>query len=256
MEKQRVGILTYLTNLGFLFYFILLFAERCISIALSCVNKVNIFDGYFHGFTYILAFASLIGFIVYLIVKCRSHFAGICNMDVKVYEKINFVDLTIASGILLFSGMVHTEYTISGLQFASYGFLIASILFKVIETSKTCDDKPMLWLSFAYLVCYAMAVPVMYPVSGNLAVAAYVASTAAVLILVVTFTLLTIKVFQGDGKNLFNLMAFVIMLALSGSVLILRWPHEGNMFVLIFVIASAVLYIAYLIYFLAKKKKQ
>jgi len=256
MEKQKVGILIYLTNLGFFFYFIILFGERLTSVILSIVNGVNLVKDYFNIFTYFLTFLSLAGTVIFLIIKCRNHFKGICNRSQEVYEKINFVDLTIASGILLFSGMVHTEHTIGPIQFAAYGFLILSILFKVIETSKTCEDKPSLWLSFAYLVCYAMAVPVMYPVTGNMMVASYVASTAAVLVLVVVFTLLTAKVFKGEGVNLFNLLAFVIMLALSGSVLILRWPHEGNMFVLIFVIASAAIYIAYLIYYLAKKKQK
>ena len=154
--KKSKKILNYLINLSFHLYFLILIVERLISVILSFVNGINIFSGLFSTYTYMFVFVSIGAWLIYLLLKCRESIKAIFVPN----ENLPYKDLCIASGIILLSGMVHTEYTISIVQFISYGILILGILLKVILNNTA--NKAMKWLSFAYLVAFSMAIPVMY----------------------------------------------------------------------------------------------
>ena len=142
--KNKSKTLTYFINLCFFLYFVLLIVERTISVVLSLSNNINLYGNAFDGYVYSLLFLSVIGFLVLLIVKCRPNIKAI----IKPSDDLRFDWLCIAGGVLLLSGMVHTHYTISGLQFASYGIWILGILLKVISIHSKSENKVLLWLSF------------------------------------------------------------------------------------------------------------
>jgi len=243
--ENKVSINKYLINLCFFLYFIILIVERVISITQSFINGVNIFDSYFNGFVYLLTFISL-GATIILLIFNRYHFVGLFSRDEKVYSKIDFIKLSIISGVILFSGMVHTEYSSFLIQVVSYAFLIIGILFKVIDINKNSKNRYNLWLSFIYLVCFAMAIPVMYsyPSSTNVN-ALYALETITVLLLVPAYTYFMIRLFRNEENKIFNPLLFILLIALDSSILVLRWNHESTTFVLIFLIATIVTYIVF-----------
>lgn len=248
--KKRAIISKAIINSTIYLYFFILLAERTISVVQSIVNGVDLFGTPFNTFTYSLVFLSIAGWLVFLLVKCRDNIKSLF----KPSEDVNYKPLCIASGILLLSGMVHTEYTIPVMQFVAYGILIIGILLKVIENSKTSENKPLLWLSFAYLVAFSMAIPVMYHSNIEHYKLFHVIEGISVFSLVGLFTYLLVKIF--DGKNdLFMIVPIVAAIILDVPLIILRWNEEVNVFVLIFISLSTLLYVAGIIVKLIQKRK-
>ena len=246
--KSKEKLFPYLINLCFFLYFVILIVERVLSVSLSIANKVELFTEGFNAYTYSLVIVSLAGWLAYLLLRCRKAIVGLFKMDVE----IPFIDLSIASGIILLSGMVHTEYTIPVIQFIAYGILIVGILLKVITLHKTSTNKLLLWLSFTYLVCFSMAIPVMYHSNIELATAFHVIEAISSFALVVIFTYLLVYLFK-DNEDLFIIWPIVVALFLDTTIIILRWQEEINYFVLIFISLSVILFIVG--YIISYKKK-
>lgn len=247
MDKKN-SLIVYFINLSFFLYFLLLIVERTLSVILSIVNGVNLFANAFNGYTYCLVFISVGAFIAYLSLRCRENIKGLFRVNGEVPQ---FRDLCIASGILLLSGMVHTEYTIPGIQFASYGILIAGILLRVIlDLGK--GNKAIRILSFLYLVSFSMAIPVMYRSAIELSILFHILEAMASVVLVGVFTFLMVLLFEGF-EDLFFLWPIVIAAIFDATLIGLRWQEEINWFVLIFLGLSVVLYIAGVIYKLVRK---
>ena len=251
MNKKQ-SILSYIINLSFFLYFIILIVERILSVSLSFINGVNIFRDGFTGYVYLLVFLSIVSWLIYLIIMCRDNIKEIF----KVNDNISFNHIIIASGILLLSGMVHTEYTIPVIQFISYGILILGILLKVIliNISDKNINKISLWLSFVYLVCFSMAIPVMYHSNIKLHILFHILEGITSFLLVVSFTYLFLILFN-NRDNLFILIFIIIASILDALLIILRWNEEINWFVLIFISVSLVLFIIGFIYNLIRNKR-
>ena len=239
----------YIINICFWLYFIILIVERTISVVLSFVNVANIFSDGFNCYVYLLVFASVAAWLFYVIMKCRKSIKGLFKFDVD----IPFIDLCVASGTLLLSGMVHTYYTIPVIQFISYGVLIVGILLKVITLHKDSDNKLLLWLSFIYLVCFSMAIPVMYRTFIELHILFHIIEGIASFVLVGFFTFLLILIFKGKN-NLFLLIPIIVAVVLDTPLIILRWNEEINYFVLIFISLSLITFV--IGYFVSIKTKQ
>lgn len=242
--------IVYLVNGIFFLYCFVLLAERTISVVQSIVNGVDLFGTPFNIFTYLLVFLSIAGWLVFLLVKCRDNIKALFRPN----EDVNFKPLCIASGILLLSGMVHTEYTIPAMQFVAYGILIIGILLKVIENSKTSENKPLLWLSFVYLVAFSMAIPVMYHSNIEHYKLFHVIGGISVFALVGLFTFLLLEIFNGNN-DLFMVLPIVVAIALDVPLIILRWNEEVNVFVLIFISLSTLLYVVGMIVKFIQKRK-
>ena len=249
MENKN-KLFNYLINLSFFLYFITLIVERSISVILSLVNHVNIYGDAFNGYTYSLVFISIIGWLIYLIFRCRG---AIKSLFKAGSDEVPFIDLCIASGILLLSGMVHTEYTIAITQFIAYGILIIGMLLKVIMINKTTKNKLLLWLSFVYLVCLSMAIPVMYRSFIELHVLFHISEAITSFLMVAIFTYLLILIFK-DNDNLFILWLIIVSVILDALLIILRWNEEINWFVLIFISLSLIMFIIGYIVSIKKKR--
>ena len=242
--------LSYLINLSFFLYFLILLAERILSVVLSLTNGVSIYADGYNGYTYTLVFLSTVAWLIYLITLCRPNIKALFQFD----EKIDFTHLCIASGILLLSGMVHTEHTIPVIQFVSYGILIVGILLKVIINQKTSQIKVILWLSFAFLVAMSMAIPVMYRSLIELHVLFHVLEGIASFVLVGAFTYLLLKVFQ-EKEDLFLPWIAILLVLLDVPLIVMRWNEEINWFVLIFLSLSIVLFAVGYLYKKATSKR-
>lgn len=251
MSNENKKTLNYFINSSFFLYFVILLTERLISIILSFVNGIDISSNGFYGYTYLYVFASISFFLIYLVIKCRSNIKALF----KKTDDISFVNLSVASGLLLLSGMVHTEYTIPVIQFVSYGILIIGILLQVIINIFNNGNKVLNWLSFSYLVAFSMAIPVMYQSMIELHVLFHVFEAVTSGLLVIVFTFFLILVFMGKD-DLFFPLPIIIAVILDSTLIILRWNEEINYFVLIFIILSIVLFVIGYIYKLTRKKKR
>lgn len=92
------------------------------------------FSRYVNG----ICILSLAASVILLFTINRDFLKALLSDGTQVNAKM----ICITIGVILVSGMVHTEYTIPGIQFTSYGFLIAAL---VIRTAKI-----MQWQMTAY----------------------------------------------------------------------------------------------------------
>lgn len=242
-DSKNNKTLTYLINLSFFLYFIILLVERIISVVLSIVNNVNLYSDGFNGYVYTLIFISIIGWLIYTLLFCRDNIKSLFKFN----ENITFHKICIASGILLLSGMVHSEYTIPVIQFISYGILIIGILLEVIMNNKNTNNKLLSWLSFVYLVCLSMAIPVMYHSLIELHVLFHILEAISSFVLVIVFTYLLLLIFN-DKNDLFLIVSILLVVLLDTPLIVLRWNEEINFFVLIFEVLSIVVFVIGFIY--------
>lgn len=262
MENKKVSWITYFINLSFFLYFVILLVERVIALSLSLSHGIQMFDNFYHGFSFLLVILSLVLSVGFLIYTNRAHFKALFTRDSSVFEKINWRLLCWASGIILVSGMIHLDDTnIAGVQFAAYGVLIVGLLLKTIENNKTSKNRFTLWLSFVYLVCFAMAVPVTYPYVGEHMELIYSFEFITMLVLVAFFASFEVKMFTDGADDLFFVVPFIITIALDSTILGLRWGNttpligDANTFVLIFLSATVAVYLVYFAYRCIKKIK-
>ena len=255
MEKSH-RILNYLINLSFFLYFVILISERTLSVVFSITHNVKLYGNGYNAFTYSTIFASVFFFLIFLLIKCRPAIAALFKpKDEELINCLPFFELSIAAGILLLSGMVHTEYTFSGIQFAAYGILIIGILLRTIIKHNDSPNALILWFSFAYLVAFSMAVPVMYPSAMESYREFHALEAAASYVLVGVFTFLMALFFK-EEENLFIVWPVSVMVILDTILIIWRWKEEINYFVLIFASLSLILFIVGVIISRLKPKEE
>ena len=237
----------------FLLYFVILFAERSRSL-FSVITEGRLFAAEYDILVNMTAILSLLAAIVMLIVFNGSFWRSLFTAVVP-----NYSILTITCGVILVSGMVHTEYTIPPIQFAAYGALIVAMILRAAELSKSAKDRFSLWYSLVYLTAFSMAIPVMYQLhtAADLSYERmfYLVEADVMLLLVVCFTLMLRRLFLGTGENLLLWIPFLIMAVGDTAVLWMRWSDEINFFVLIFAVLSAVLFIIGKVIFSVRKKR-
>lgn len=241
----RVGIPAAAMNWLIMLYFIVLFAERVQSIVRSIKDKnVKLFGNGFNGYVYLAVFLSLAAFLVLLIVGNAWFLKSLFTMDMNVYNSVDYRMLSITAGVILVSGMVHTEYTIPGIQFASYGMLIAALVIKTACVNAQAEDRVLLWMSLVYLILFSMAIPVVYHSEIDKAILFHVIEAVVSLALVAVFAVLMYKVMIGNAVNLFYVIPIAIAVIGDTIIVAMRWKEKVNGFVLIFLIAASVMWIA------------
>ena len=241
----RVGVSAVVMNWLIMLYFIILFAERIQSIVRSIRDKdVKLFGSGFNSYVYLAVFLSLAAFLVLLAVGNASFLKSLFTMDMNVYNSIDYRMLSITAGVILVSGMVHTEHTVPGIQFASYGMLIAALVIRTACVNAQAEDSVLLWMSLIYLILFSMAIPVMYYSEIEKATLFHVIEAAVSLALVAAFAVLMYKVMIGNAVNLFYVIPVVIAVIGDTIIVAMRWKEKVNGFVLIFLIAASVMWIA------------
>lgn len=241
----QVGVSAVVMNWLILLYFIILFAERVQSIVRSIRDKdVKLFGSGFDSYVYLAVFLSLAAFLVLLAVGNAAFLQSLFTMDMNVYRSIDYRMLSITVGVILVSGMVHTEYTIPGIQFASYGMLIAALVIKTVCANAQAEDRVLLWMSLIYLILFSMAIPVMYHSEIEKATLFHVIEAVVSLALVAAFAVLMYKVLIGNAVNLFYVIPVAIAVIGDTIIVAMRWKEKVNGFVLIFLIAASVMWIA------------
>ena len=249
MNKQTGIILNKLKIVGFSLYFIILFGERLAAVIYSvnygeeyALTSGNVFNYIAYSVTAISLIAGLILFIRPLIEMCR---ALLSKKEEYPFETKN-KRLIIAVSVLLFGGMMHTGLTIPGIQFTAYGFLIAAMIVRCIESILSGQGKFVSVVSVIYLTLFSMTIPVCYISFMDMPKRAifFAVEFATVFILVPIFGKLLYNYMQ-TGKAKFEIFYPTVMLLLSGAVVFVKWEEEINWFVLIFVVLTAVFYLSF-----------
>lgn len=221
----------------FLLYFVILFGERAQSL-FRAITQYGLFPSAFDGFVNLTAILSLCATVAMLVIRCRSFWKSLFSA-----AEADYCPLSVTSGVILVSGMLHTEFTIAPIQFAAYGMLIIAMILRTVELSGSAKNRFSLWYSLGYLTAFSMAIPVLYHSVIESAALFHVIESAVMLLLVLSFTLMLRRLFLGKGENLLLWVPFIIMAVGDAVVLWMRWAEEINSFVLIFACLSAVLFI-------------
>ena len=259
MTEKKKSITNALKIIGFSLYFLILFVERLLAVILS-VHR---------GDAYALTSGNLFNFMAYS-VTVLSLAAG-TFLFVRIFiglgralsakEKYLFDDhareWALASVALLFGGMMHTGFTLAGVQFAAYGFLIAAMIVRCVEGCLSGEDKYLSVVSLIYLVLFSMSIPVCYISFMNMSLRGFffAAEYAAVFFLVPSFGILLSR-FMRSGRTSFAFCVPIAMFLLSGATVALQWQEKINWFVLIFTAATAVFYLAFGLVARRKIKKE
>lgn len=221
----------------FLVYFIVLYAERIQSLIRT--GRENLFSSSFLIYVNVVAIISLVAATVMLIAFNSTFWLSLFNGAVVADYRM----LSITAGVILVSGMVHTEHTIAPVQFGAYGALIVAMVLKTIIEAQTGKDLLPLWYSLAFLTVLSMAIPVVYPTQMKTA-PLFVAIEAVVsLALVLYFTLMLVQLMQGNGTNLLWIIPTLIVLIGDALIVGMQWKEGPNTFVMIFGIITVVMYV-------------
>lgn len=220
----------------FMFYFVILFLERAQSLIKIGTDRFFV-DG-FNSYVNVMVVLSLIATIVLLIFKNNGFWNSLFSNNVRV----DYLWLSITAGVMLVSGMVHTENTVAPVQFASYGALIVAMILRTIQVTRGNGNTFSWWYSLAFVVVLSMAIPVVYSTEIKQATLFYVIEAVVSLALVVSFTLLLINVMMGNGANLLWWIPTIIVLVGDALVVGLKWRESVNSFVMIFAILTIAMF--------------
>lgn len=219
-----------------LLYFVVLYAERTQSLIRVLLVRGLFFADAFEGYVNLLTALSLIAAAVLLAVWNGDFWRSLSGKTAPDYTR-----LSVTAGVLLLSGMVHTEYTIAPVQFIAYGALIAAM---ILRTAETARGQAQTWYSLVYLVSFSMAIPVMYravfiPRCGLF----HALEAVAAVVLVAFFTLMMRRVFLGEAEDLLQITPLLVAVVADAAILAWRWKEAVNTFVLIFAALTLVLFI-------------
>ena len=236
LSKEKKDLKFGLVKFIFLaLYFVILTAERIISLVVC-------FTGDFSGYNALDYY--MITLTVVSIICAYTFAAAQCVKYHKENMEKIFGGLSVAAGILLLGGMVHTEGTIPGIQFASYGMILVSMAANTLQSVKVHHNAGFKWLSFAYTVAYSMSIPVVYHTGISFK---YLFIPIEIIVsagMVILFTIMLKHFYDRGGDNSFSPLPFFAALVGDIIVLALRWQEEINMFVLIFICVTTLIWTA------------
>ena len=227
----------------FFLYFVILFAERAQSLVRMALSGQGLFSSGFDCYVNVLAIISLAATVVLL----AGFNGGFWRSLVSGETAVNTDMLCITAGVLLLSGMVHTE-------FAAYGVLIVGLVLRTVMAAQGGAPLFKLWYSLVFLIVFSMAIPVMYRSSIEHAVLFYILEAVIAFVLVIFFTYMMMRVMRGDAVNLLLWVPFLAMLIPDAVLIVMRLKEEVNWFVLIFAALSTVLFAAGKIVFALMQK--
>ena len=246
--KKETKISTYFINLLFFLYFFVLAAERGMSIVITGIINESCFGTAFDAYSFITVAISLVVWLTYTIMFCRENVAYLLQPK----GDINFGNLAIDSGIILVSGMVHTQNTTTWLQFIAYGFLLLGMLVYVV----THKFRMRSFLSYLYIVAFSMAIPVVYRKTIlESAPFFHIFEAAGSLALIALFTFSLHRLYTERGDDLMFYPHIIAMIIIDVLILIWRWSEEINYFLLVALSATVFFFSIGRLYIFLKRFK-
>ena len=248
MTNKQSLLLNRIKSILISMYFIILFLERL----LSAIFSVNAGEEYAlasgNVFNYI-AYTVEIASLVFGTVFFSRPFIGMCASIVTKKEypfERKIGEISVAVAALLFGGMMHTGFTLAGVQFVSYGALIGAMVVRCVEDCLSGRDKFSSVTSLIYLTLFSMSIPVCYIsfMALPIRIAFFTFEFLSVFVLVPVFGYLFYR-YMSEGETPFSPLFPTVMLVLSGVTIGLQWKEEINTFVLIFASATVLFYLVF-----------
>lgn len=231
-------------------YFAFLTIERVISIVTCCMGDFRTITGLDY-YMLMLSIFAVFGSYIYGVICCTDIVKKRSN-----YNHI-FSELAIAAGLLLLGGMVHTDGSLPPIQFFSYGMLLISMAIHTVQNVKKSGNRLRKWLSFAYIVSYSMAIPVVYHTNIFLSYLFEPIECVVSAGMVAMFTIMLTRFYSGNGEDKLTLLPLLVALFGDYTILVLRWEEEINFFVMIFLCATIVLwFVGNIVYIIKKNRKK
>ena len=243
--------MTSMISWTFLIYFLILFAERSQSMIRIIADGKGFITSGFDFYVNALTLLSLLATAVLLARFNEGFWKSLFKQDVTVNMNI----LCLTAGVLLLSGMVHTQHTIPVIQFISYGALIIGLILQTVLVVQGGGNAFRHWYSLIFVVTFSMAIPVMYHSSITHAALFHVIEAVAAILLVAMFTYMLLSIMKGRGEDMLLWVPLLTMIVLDGTLIAMRWEESVNSFVLIFAAASAVIFLIGRILFAVIPKK-
>ena len=238
MTEKRKLLFNRLEIVCFVLYFLILFVERLLAVIFSVKG----------GEEYALTSGNVFNYIAYAVTAASLAVGGVLGARISVkmirstlsgalysFEE-GSRDLAVAVVCLLYGGMMHTGFTLAGVQFASYGFLILGMILRAVEVCLSGGKRFEAVASVIFVTLFSMTIPVCYIsfMASPMREFFFASEFLAVLLLVPTFGYLFYRLMK-DGETSFSPILVGAMLLLSGAAVGLKWNEEINYFVLIFV---------------------
>lgn len=242
MQKSKRSLLSVLKFVFLALYFLILTAERVISLIVCFTNDLSRHDGLDY-YMMALTVLGIFGAYIYGAIKFTDAVKHPDDDDNERGHGSVFSDLAVAAGILLLGGMVHTEGSIPVMQFVSYGMILTSMALHTVQNVKNTGSAARSWISFSYTVAYSMAIPVVYHTQiafANVFIPLEIIVSAG---MVIMFTGMLRRFYNENGENRFFPVWFLFALIGDAAVLALRWQEEINLFVLIFISVTTLLWL-------------
>lgn len=220
MERKH----NHLMFFSFLAYYIILFAERVISIVQSINDTKNVGfsrmffrGGAFNKFAYGMTFLALAVFLIF--------FLRIIGKAMSVGIAGSWPILILASGVLLVAGMQETQYSYTVVQFVAYIFLFIACFTKFLEIMRKKDAMASTIASFVYFVGFGLAVPVVHKFAGastTLVKYYYLTEAIASCLLCLVFTIVMLFAFSEERyRHVNNVVFFALLVIADAAVLVL-----------------------------------
>lgn len=231
MDKNKAGALRYFENAFLAIYFFVLFGERLASVILAFINADFAAAGFVWWYAHVATAVSLLAFLIIGMPTVIHVVARIFTADARSYADPHYRRVAYAAGALLAGGMIHTDYTILWLQFVAYGGLLLSMLLRSVATGKfgrSGVTAMRLVVSYLYILCFSMAIPVVYDTTGTFAAAFIPLEIVTSLILVFAFTVMLDGYYSSGGLVNFNLLLIIFTVAADAVLLALRWTEIGR----------------------------
>ncbi|MDE7230502.1 MAG: hypothetical protein K2N56_08495 [Oscillospiraceae bacterium] len=241
MQGSRRSAITVLKFVFLALYFLILTAERVISLVICFTNDLSKHDSLDY-YMIALTVLGIFGAYIYGAIKFTD---ALKHSDGDESERRGsvFGDLAVAAGILLLGGMVHTDGSIPVMQFVSYGMILISMALHTVQNVKNTGSAARSWISFSYTVAYSMAIPVVYHTKIELANVFVPLEIIVSAGMVIMFTGMLRRFYNENGENKFFPVWFLFALIGDAAVLALRWQEEINFFVLIFISVTTLLWL-------------
>ncbi len=135
----------------FLAYFIILFAERAQSIVRELFFRGPLELSAFDVFVTIVACISISATLVLLAGFNTDFWRSLFNPA----KTPDYTRLTLTAGVILLSGMMHTEFTIAPVQFVAYGALIVGMILQTVLNIKNGGNAFRHWFSLTYITAFS-----------------------------------------------------------------------------------------------------
>ena len=239
IKNSKTGWLKYSVILSCVVYIVILYAERLAAVIIGFTSAEPFYTGSnaAQWYAHIITIVALVSSLIAAFTINRTAFIYLFTRRCADYDLIDFRMLSVNAGLILLGGMAHTTFTLLGVQFVSYACLLISLMLRMIDggyMNRPDVTRGRLIISYLYLACFSMAIPVVYGTVGAIRYAYLILEVITSILLVIVFTALMSVYYRSGGLLNFGIPVILYTTAADLALIILRAPETLNVFVAVF----------------------